>query len=264
MEGSAVKKLNCKLQTCLLPLITLCLLLFHALPSTAAELKFDTVSSESLKAMLDEKRPMVLVDARTRDEYEEAHIISAINITEKDYDRWVPALPSDRNALLVFYCNGVKCGKSKKVAAKAYETGYRNILVYDEGFPVWDEMMLPIVATPEYREKVAPSRISAADLDKALRAKPEAYLLVDVRDQADYDEGHIPGAVNLSIAKVASQQVSFPKDKQIIVYCNSEGGSYMAYRKMLKATNGAKIRQAALAEWKEAGLPVVKTQIKLE
>lgn len=259
-----MKKFNCKLKTCLLPLITLCLLFLSALPSPAAETQFNTVTSEALKGMLDERRPLVLIDARTREEYEEAHIISALNITEKEFDKWAPALPSDRNALLVFYCNGVKCGKSKKVAAKAYDLGYRNILIYDEGFPVWDEKMFPIVATPEYRNKIAPSRISAVDLDKALREKPDAYLLLDVRDQADYDAGHIPGAVNFPAAKLASQQVELPKNKQIIVYCNSDGGSYMAYRKMLKATNGAKILQAALAEWKEAGFPVEKSPIKLE
>lgn len=240
-------------------MVTLCLLLSASLPLFAAEAEFDPISTEMLKDMLDQKKELVLVDARTKEEYQEAHIGTAVNITEKEFEKEAVQLPSEKKSLLVFYCNGVKCGKSKKVAAKAKAIGYHNILIYNEGFPVWEEKGLPLVAGPDYEKKVAGARISPAELQTLLREKKDDYLLVDVRDEFEYAEGHIPGAVNIPAANLAGKSVVLPENKKIIVYCNSGGGSMMAYRKMTKLAKSP-LLQTVFVDWKEAGLPVEKPQ----
>src|SRR5512135_1819203 len=116
------------------------LLAAAALPSArGAETDFKVITTDQLKAMLDEKKDFMLIDARTREEYQEAHIDNALSIPEKSFEESSSLLPADKNSLMVFYCNGVKCGKSKKAAKKADAMGYKNILIYAEGFPVWEE-----------------------------------------------------------------------------------------------------------------------------
>ena len=83
--------------------------------------------------MLDEKQNFTLVDARTADEYQVAHLVGAVNITEKDFEKSLALLPKEKGALVVLYCNGVKCGKSKKVAAKAKAAGYTDLVIYADG-----------------------------------------------------------------------------------------------------------------------------------
>lgn len=112
------------------------------------------IDTGQLKAMLDAQREFTLIDARTKEEYDEAHIIGALNVQEKNFESMLPKLPADKNALLVIYCNGVKCGKSKKVAAKAEAAGYMNVVPYNEGFPVWEEKSMPIAAGPDYGKKI--------------------------------------------------------------------------------------------------------------
>ena len=247
-------------RNCAVALFTLCLLVTVCLPVFAADPEFKMISTEVLKDMVDGKQPFILIDARTKEEYQEAHIGKAVNITEKDFDKLVSTLPADKGALLVLYCNGVKCGKSKKVAAKARAAGFSNLLIYSEGFPVWEEKGMPIVSGPDYAKTIATTKLTAAELAKLLKEKKDAYVLVDVRDEFEFAEGHIEGAINIPSEVFAAKSGVLPKEKGIIVYCNTGGRGYMAYRKLMKLAYPS-IFQTTLAEWKEAGFPVVKSQL---
>lgn len=88
-------------------------------------------------------REFTIIDARAKEEYEGAHIFSAINIPEKNFEKAIGLLPRDKNALLVVYGNGANI-ETSKWASKAAAAGYANIVIYAEGFSVWKEKHLPI------------------------------------------------------------------------------------------------------------------------
>lgn len=243
------------------PVFVLALLFGLPAPLQAAGDEFSTITTERLKEMLDEKKDFTLVDARTKEEYQEAHIGGAVNIQEKSFDDQTALLPADRNALLVFYCNGVKCGKSKKVAAKARSAGYTNILVYSDGFPVWEEEGMPIITGPAYGKKIETAKISPADIQKVISDQKQEYVIVDVRSEAEFAEGHIPTAINIPSETFSANSGVLPKEKKIVVYDNSGGRSYMAYQKLMRLAY-PNIYQALFADWKEAKFPVVKSESK--
>jgi len=223
----------------------LCLLV---LVSQAAAMDYKLIDTTQLKAMIDSKEEFTLVDARTKEEYDEAHIIKAINITEKGYGSRTSQLPVDKNALLVIYCNGLKCGKSKKVAAKAEAAGYTNISIYADGFPVWEE---------DYSKKIETTRLKPAELKQMIDSSSKDVVIVDVRDESEYKEGHIPTAINIPVETFAAKSEVLPKEKKIVVYCNTGGRSYTAYRKLMKLAY-PNIFQTIFADWKEAGQQVEK------
>jgi rhodanese-related sulfurtransferase len=244
------------------PLFVFTMMLVLAAPLQAAGSDFKIISTERLKDLLDEKTEVTLVDARTSAEFQEAHIGKAINLQEKEFDdKAAQLLPADRKALLVFYCNGVKCGKSKKVAARAQSAGYSNILVYNDGFPVWEEKGMPIYAGPEYARKIETNKLSSAELQKIVATKRGEYVIVDVRDEFEFAEGHVPTAINIPVENFAVKSGVLSKEKKIVVYCNSGGRSYTAYRKLIKLAY-PNIYQAIFAEWKEAKLPIAKSELK--
>jgi len=50
---------------------------------------------------------VVIIDARpTRAKYDKGHIPMAINIPDSQFDKMTAKLPADKNALLIFYCEG--------------------------------------------------------------------------------------------------------------------------------------------------------------
>ena len=223
----------------------------------AAETEITIISTDQLKAMIEEKKGFLLIDARTREEYQEAHITGALSIPENKIEGSPSLLPADKNRLIVFYCNGVKCGKSRKAAKKADAMGYKNILIYGEGFPVWEEKGNAIVAGPEYAKKIETAKASPTELKRLIDSGSKDFVIVDVRDESEYKDGHIPSAINIPAESFALKSEVLPKEKKIIVYCNTGGRSYMAYRKLMKLAYPS-IAQTLFAEWKEAGMPVEK------
>ncbi|HSH13311.1 MAG TPA: rhodanese-like domain-containing protein [Desulfurivibrionaceae bacterium] len=217
------------------------------------------ITTEELKQLLDDGTKMTVVDARNPEEYQEVHIKGAISIPDKQFSEHLARLPQDKSAKIVFYCNGIKCGKSKKAAQKALEMGYRHILIYAEGMPVWEEKGLPIYAGPDYEKRIETSKIEPLALDALIKSNAANLTVVDVRDPEEFKESQIPRAVNIPVADFASQSGALDKEKQIVVYCNSGGRSYNAYRKLQKL-GYAKINQAILADWQATGLPTEKTE----
>ena len=69
---------------------------------------YDVITATEIKAILDSKVHVVLVDTRNAEEYDDAHIPEAINIPYKSFDQQKHILPEERTTRLVFYCNGFK------------------------------------------------------------------------------------------------------------------------------------------------------------
>jgi len=219
---------------------------------------FKTVTTEELKKMLDSgKDAPLVIDARNPEEYDEVHIKKAVNIPVAKLEKDPSLLPADKKQGIVFYCNGIKCGKSKTAALFAASQGYSNLMVYGEGIPVWEEKGMPIYAGPNYEKKIETRKLKPLELKALMDSQPATLTIVDVRDKSEYDQGHIPGAIHIPVTDFAKQLGVLEKDKRIVVYCNSGGRSYNAYRKLQKLAY-PNINEAIFADWKSDGLPVVK------
>jgi rhodanese-related sulfurtransferase len=219
---------------------------------------YRTVTTEELKKLIDSgKSAPLVVDARNPEEFDEVHIKDAVNIPVAKLEKDPALLPADRQRSIVFYCNGIKCGKSKKAAQIAAAQGYANLMIYAEGMPVWEEKGKPIYAGPNYEKKVETSKLKPQELKAIMDSRPESLTIVDVRDRSEFDQGHIPGAINIPVANFALQSGVLEKEKRIVVYCNSGGRSYNAYRKLQKLAY-PNINQVIFADWEFDGLPVVK------
>jgi rhodanese-related sulfurtransferase len=227
--------------------------LFGLAATVLAATQFKVVSTDQLKKMIDQKQTFMLIDSRTPQEYQEAHIKGSVSIPDKKLIENMALLPKDKSELLVIYCNGMKCGKSQRLAVQLEPLGYNNIMIYSEGIPVWEERSLPVVAGPEYSKKIETRLIRPADLANMIAEKRMDFVLVDVRDTNEYKEGHIPTAINIPAEAFAYGSGILPKEKKIIVYCNTGSRSYLAYRKLIKLAY-PDIYQTLLADWKDAGM----------
>ncbi len=69
-----------------------------------------------------------------------------------------------------------------------------------------------------------------AEEAKKIMDSQEGYIILDVRTQEEYDEGHIPGAILIPNTEIeARAEENLPdKDQLILVYCRSGRRSKMA------------------------------------
>ena len=69
-----------------------------------------------------------------------------------------------------------------------------------------------------------------AEEAKQIMDNEEGYIILDVRTQEEYDEGHIPGAIVISHEEITekAEEVLTDKDQLILVYCRSGRRSKIA------------------------------------
>ncbi len=90
------------------------------------------------------------------------------------------------------------------------------------------------------------------------RAQEGSVLVLDVRPSAEYRAGHLPGAINISLADLKKHLADFDQEQEIVAYCR---GPYCVLAfEAVKLLRGKKFRarrlQDGYPEWKGAGLPV--------
>ena len=153
---------------------------------------------------------VMLIDSRPRrPKYDEGHIPMAVSIPDSQFEQMRDKLPTDKNALLIFYCGGPACDLSHKSARKAEALGYTNVKVFADGFPGWMK---------------APGNFAAVSTDwvKQQVAAQADMVLVDSRPrQGKYDQGHIPGAISISDTQFdkLTSQLPADKGKLLVFYC---------------------------------------------
>ena len=78
-------------------------------------------------------------------------------------------------------------------------------------------------------------QISGAEA-KALMDSESGYIILDVREQDEYDEGHIPGAILIPYGEIADRAEKELPDKNqlILVYCRSGRRSKIAAEELVK------------------------------
>ena len=69
-----------------------------------------------------------------------------------------------------------------------------------------------------------------AEEAKQIMDSEEGYIILDVRTQEEYDQGHIPGAIVISHEEIAekAEEVLTDKNQLILVYCRSGRRSKLA------------------------------------
>lgn len=74
------------------------------------------------------------------------------------------------------------------------------------------------------------------DEAKKILDSGEDFIILDVREQDEFDEGHIPGAILLPYTEIESKAETLlpDKNKQILVYCRSGRRSKIAAESLVK------------------------------
>ncbi len=98
------------------------------------------ITETELKAWMDQKKKIVILDNRPADEFEKERIPGAVRLNSDDLlddaslAQKAGLKPDD---VIVNYCNGVKCWRSPAVSVLLISLGYKNIHWLRGGLPDW-------------------------------------------------------------------------------------------------------------------------------
>jgi molybdopterin/thiamine biosynthesis adenylyltransferase/rhodanese-related sulfurtransferase len=116
-----------------------------------------------------------------------------------------------------------------------------------------------------YRELLSQARAEIDEIDAraAAPALEDGTVFLDVREQGEWDEGHIPGAVHVPRGSLESRiENTVPDhDSRIVVYCASGARSAFAAKTLEELGYGDVVNlEGGYTEWKRNGFPTVLPQ----
>lgn len=99
-------------------------------------------------------------------------------------------------------------------------------------------------------------QISAAELVEQIKLD-KAPMILDVRTQEEYSEGHIPGAINIEYRELPSRidEINAFTNKKIVVYCERGVRANIAEETLNKAGFTEVLHlEGDMSGWRERGL----------
>ena len=89
--------------------------------------------------------------------------------------------------------------------------------------------------------------------------------VIDVRNRSEWEAGHIPGAIHIPVGHLVERLGEIPRDKPIVVQCQSGGRSAIAasWLHKLGVTEASNLA-GGIVGWRQAGNEVVRDVVPAE
>ncbi len=187
-----------------------------------------------------------LVDVRPAGAFGECHIPGAYGIAlDAPLITWAGWLIPFGTPLVLM---AERPAQLEQAVRQLIRIGYDDLRGYlDGGLAAWEAASLPVESI---------RMISVDELRERLRAR-NASLVLDVRQDDEWDAGHIPGAVHLENGRLPYADLPWPTDRPIVVHCqhrdrSTAGLSVLARRGFRDLT----LVDGGFAAWSAAGYEV--------
>jgi hydroxyacylglutathione hydrolase len=188
----------------------------------------------------------VLVDARTNEQFDEAHITGAISASAYETGfatKVARVVPPDVELIVVAASDGYELEAAELLAS----VGLRVRGYLDGGMTAWRTEGRPV------------RRLELIDPDElAERLGADDLLVLDVRDDDEWAEGHIPGSMHLPYGELPERLGELPRDRGIAAICSSGKRSGLA-ASILQREGFERIIHVAdggVGRWRRSGHPV--------
>ncbi len=100
------------------------------------------------------------------------------------------------------------------------------------------------------------SEVPTVSLDAVPDPLPEQLPVVDVREQHEWDAGHIEGARHLPLSQLVERAGEVPEG-QVLVTCKAGGRSAQAVAYLAQQGHDVVNLDGGMLDWEAAGRPMV-------
>jgi len=156
----------------------------------------------------------------------------------------------------------VGCKKEEPAAAQAPAPVEQKVEAAAPAAPVEpaiDEEAVLLTAAQDFFAAIPNSNniIASADVKQMLEDNPDAIVIIDIRSDADFEEGHIEGAYHSAWADLGSMMAKIPTNRQVVVTCYSgqTAGQAVGTLRLAGFNNVKSLKGGMNNGWKAEGLP---------
>jgi len=222
------------------------------------------ITPEQLYRSIQDKEATVIFDVRERSEFTEKHIENAVNLPRSEYnyddkriDEMIERAGGGKKVFI--YCGGG--ARSSFITRKMRERGF-DAYNLSGGLSAWESVGLPVIYGPKSESVKKPIYMSIEEaFDDYYGLHKRDAVWIDVRDKERYAAGHITGAINIPVSILKTDMSMVPKDKNLVLYCDSADCGESNAAGVLLLRNGydqGKVRhfKDGYIGWMRAGYPV--------
>jgi hydroxyacylglutathione hydrolase len=159
----------------------------------------------------------IVVDARTNEQFDEAHIPGALSSSAYDTGfatKVSRVVPGDAELIVVAASDGYELEATELLAS----VGLRVRGFLEGGMTSWRSEGRPVDRLELIDADALAGRIAAED----------GLLVLDVRDADEYAEGHIPGSVHIPYGELPGRLGELPRDRPLAAVCSGGKRSGLA------------------------------------
>ena len=106
------------------------------------------------------------------------------------------------------------------------------------------------------RNPLANEALEVTVQDAAQALADGSAVVVDVREQYEWDAGRIAGTVHIPLERLASRADELDRDRRVIFQCRAGVRSLMAAQAFAAAGFDARSLAGGIQAWAQAGLPL--------
>lgn len=206
-----------------------------------------------------QKSSATLIDVRTSTDFQRQHIDGAVNIPKDT----LSSVGFSKDALLVVYCNDVRCPLSHEAAKTLVTLGFRNVKVLYGGIAEWRKQGLTTVPLDG---EISDARIGNTRASTPVELAPielwnrlqrhDKMIILDLRPAREFSAGHLPGATSAPLEQLADATPSLSKTTEIVVYDRLPERSCIGAKQLTDTGFTAHALSGGVALWARSGYPL--------
>jgi hydroxyacylglutathione hydrolase len=189
----------------------------------------------------------LLIDARANEQFDEAHIPGAISSSAYDTGfatKVARVVPREAELIVVAASDGYELEAAELLSSVGLQV--KGFLA--GGMTAWRSEGRPVSRV----ELIDPAELAERLEDGT------APLVLDVRDEDEWDEGHIPGSVHVPYGELLDRLEELPEDRPIAAVCS--GGKRSGLAASILQREGfdevIHVGQGGVGTWRRQGRPV--------
>jgi rhodanese-related sulfurtransferase len=225
------------------------LLLTPALSSwtLSAERGWKMIQPRALQQMISAGQKPVLINTMSLLECLDHSIPGSLCVPSEELDKKITQLPAGKDKTLVFYCESDVSQKSFEAADAAVRGGYTSVFVLEGGIPAWKKLGYETSTTERIPRKAVPS-VKPPVLRQWIMEKRELVLL-DIRSEKAFNEGHIEGAVNIPLYQLHRRYEELPLNRLLVLVDNRGFRTLLAASYLARKGFEVKRLFGGMAKW---------------
>ncbi|MFA9261921.1 MAG: rhodanese-like domain-containing protein [Undibacterium sp.] len=233
----------------------------HSKEQSATELASEGLSNlryMSPKNILDriaKNEELHFIDIRSRESFDRNHVIDSewLGLPEIAYF----TAPTSK-LIIIVYSEENTNDQLREINALYTKKGLSFAFI-EGGIQGWVNQGGAIISEANPESYLDRTKVIPIEPEKVtpLRDSLVRSTLLDVRSDLEFSNGHIPGAINIPLARLEKERGSIPAIGSLFVYGASESDSFQAGAKLFDMSYiGLRVISGGFEAWKEKGLPI--------